>query len=155
MSPASITFTAVLCLLVGVALIYAAGRRSSTRRLTGRVSELEGQLSKMGESAVPISAAFRALLIKDLTHFHTPEMDELMVKLGPPYDLLDAEADRLSQLLAERSHDLSAMIDDNEREAAVMLPLVINRVRRDLEKSGIGAEPLIRLLVVSDNPKRS
>jgi hypothetical protein len=151
--------SAVLLLCIGLALAYAGGRRAAAKVLAeaqalalNRIAELERLTSLMEISAVPVSLAMMALDIKRLTHFHTPEMDALLVKLGPPYTLDDEEADRLEVMLRERAQDRSdPLIDEEEREAAMRLPWVIKSVRRDRLRSGLDAEPLIRLLVVSDN----
>lgn len=98
------------------------------RRTDARVSELELQLSAVKQSVLPISAAFQAILIKELTHYHTPRMDELMRQLGPPVTLTDAEQTELTALLQQRTIDMNGRISDSERDAAVMLPLVMKRV---------------------------
>lgn len=98
------------------------------RDMSKRVAELELQLSAVKQSVLPISAAFQAILIKELTHYHTPRMDELMVKLGPPVTLTEAEQAELATLLEQRTIDMNGRISDSERDAAIMLPLVVKRV---------------------------
>ncbi len=149
-------FGAVLSLFAGLLLYYLAGRQKAAAilaaanvRLVDRVNDLERQLSAVNQAVVPISAAFQAILVKELTHFHTPEMDGLMAKLGPPFTLTEVEAKRLGVLLEERQRDMNDQISDAERDAAQMLPLVMRRVLVDRERSGIEAEPLVRIMVVS------
>ena len=43
-----------------------------------RIAELETKLALVNAVVVPISTAFQAILIKELTHFHAPEMDALI-----------------------------------------------------------------------------
>lgn len=100
--------------------------------LAKRVVDLESQLSSVKQAVQPISAAFQAILIKELTHFHTPELDELMTRVGPPSTLTAEEETRMEQLLAERATELNGDIDSFERDAAVMLPMVLKRTKREI-----------------------
>src|SRR5687768_2616120 len=102
------------------------------RRLEDRVREMETQMSAMKSAVVPISAAFQAILVKELTHFHTPEMDALLEKLGPPLTITEAEEEDLRRLLKEREQVVDTRISESERDAAHMLPLVMRRVRAEL-----------------------
>lgn len=128
-------------LLVTLMLFYAV--------LRPRIVALERRIALLNQQTIPISAAFQAILVQDLTHFHTPEMDALMVKLGPPFILTRVETDRLIALLSERERDLGPEVPQSERDAAHMLPLVIRRVAADRERSGLQAEPLVRVLIAS------
>jgi hypothetical protein len=114
------------------------------RRTDARVAELELQLSAVKQTVLPISAAFQAILIKELTHYHTPRMDELMKKLGPPVTLNEAEQAELAALLHARTVDMDGRISDSERDAATMLPLVVKRVVAE----GLADDP-VRLGVVT------
>jgi hypothetical protein len=103
-------------------------------KLILRVIELERQLGLVNQAILPMSTAFQAILVKELTHAHTPEMDALLVKLGPPYVLTPAEEQRLAILLNERYSQLDPLVSESEREAAMILPLVMKRVRRETEQ---------------------
>jgi hypothetical protein len=70
--------------------------------------------------------------MKQLTHYHTPRLDLLLSKLGPPFMLTAEEEHELYNLLDIRTRDMGSEIDSSEREAAAMLPLVISRVRAEL-----------------------
>jgi hypothetical protein len=145
-----------LCLIAVVALAAARlGWRlvgpSSDAGFEVRIKRLENQYDVLRPGVLPISTAFQTVLRQDLTHFHTPEMDALMVKLGPPYVLTEAEAARLVEMLAERARDVSDLISDHERDAATMLPMVIRRVRAEAEAAG--SEPLVRIIIVADPPQ--
>ena len=147
-----------ISLLIALLLFYLSGRQkaaqalaSANLKLVDRVTDLERQLTSVTQQVVPISAAFQAILIKELTHFHTPEMDALMLKIGPPFTLTDGEAARLGVMLAERQRDMNDQISDSERDAAQMLPMVIKRVLADRERTGLEAEPLVRILVVEQS----
>ena len=102
-------------------------------KLLGRVTDLEAKLAVLNQAVIPISTAFQAILIKELTHYHTPEMDALLVKLGPPYVLTQADEVRLASLLIARTADVDPLISDSERDAANILPAVIRRVRIEAE----------------------
>jgi hypothetical protein len=103
----------------------AAGHVSMGSRMT----EIERSLNTIRQVIVPISMAFQEELVNDLTHFHTPEMDELMKKLGPPPTLTGDEEARLEILLDERTRDMGDKITAEERDAARMLPFVVRRAK--------------------------
>lgn len=113
------------------ALLLSTTRLEADQKMRDRITELERQLAVIGQTVQPISTAFQALLIKQLTHFHTPELDALLVKLGPPYGLSPDEETRIAELLDQRTRDMGELIDDSERDAAHMLPYVIRRVRTE------------------------
>lgn len=145
----------VVSLLVGAILFYAAGRRAAALLIAAghsdvlhRLSIAETELAVLRQQVVPISAAFQAVLVQNLTHYHTPELDALMVKLAP-YTLTKEEFNRLITLLDERTRDMGPEISEEEREAAIILPYVIRRVRADQERRGLAAEPLVRILVTT------
>lgn len=97
--------------------------------LQDRVTALEKQLLAFSSEVQPISEAFRAILIKQLTHFHTPVLDALMQKIGPPNTLTEPEMKLLCDELQKREKDMGPMIDDSERNAAKLLPLLVERMR--------------------------
>jgi hypothetical protein len=119
------------------AAVIAAGHRDLLNRVDeiekyARITELERRLSLIGD-AIPLATAFQASLIKELTHYHTPRMDELMTKIGPPSTLTGVEEAELWVLLAQRTHDMGQEISDSERDAAVILPFVMRRAKLELE----------------------
>lgn len=85
--------------------------------------------------AMPINAAFQALLTKELTHAHTPELDALLARAGPPSNLSPGEWERMRQLLDERYQDTAdEQIDDNERDAAFIYPIIVKRASQEYER---------------------
>ena len=96
-----------------------------------KITTLQTQLAVISAAVVPISTAFQSILIKELTHYHTPELDELMKRIGPPSQLNEIETARLEFLLTERSKDMAKEIPESERDAATMLPLVIKRAKAE------------------------
>lgn len=142
----------VVMLILGAVSTLLFARRGDRRKgvdekskadadLHKRIVELESQLMVVKEKVVPISAAFQAILIKELTHFHTPVMDALLVKLGPPNTLTDAEEKELAAALRQRSKDLNGAISDSERDAAEMLPMVVKRAKAE-EHIDLTQQPL-------------
>lgn len=143
---------AVLLLMVGSALTFMATRYwnlraakllaatdalkeiEAVRKATQeRLDEIERQLGSIAQTVQPISVAFQAILIKQLTHEHSPVLDDLMAKIGPPNILTDEEQVELLFELKERAKDMSSLISDSERDAAKMLPLVMDRVKAETE----------------------
>lgn len=116
------------------ALITEAARiADENAALVKRVQDLEAQSALLKQAVQPISVAMQALLIKELTHYHTPEMDALLVKVGPPNILTDAEQQRLIVLLTERTKDMDGRISDEERDAADILPAIMRRAKVELD----------------------
>lgn len=101
--------------------------------LTKRVASLENQLSLVSQTILPMSTAFQAILVKELTHFHTPEVDALLVKVGPPNVLTPAEEKELEIALEKRAREIDPLIDEAERDAARMLPMVMKRSKVESE----------------------
>lgn len=133
---AALTFVAArYWYLRSVATKTADELASNNALLMARVAELELRTSLVQQAVLPISAAFQAILIKELTHFHTPVMDELLAKLGPPVTLSAAEEKELLTALREREVEVDDAISDSERDAARMLPMVMKRVRIETELS--------------------
>ena len=99
--------------------------------LLDRVAELEKTIAVLNSEVQPLSTAFQAVLIKELTHFHTPEMDALLVKVGPPFALTISEEIALVLGLQKRSEDVGDQISESERDAAFMLPYVMKRAKAE------------------------
>jgi hypothetical protein len=125
--------------------IAAAQRAKELQEFVVRFADLEAKFAILSQAVVPISAAFQAILIKELTHFHTPEMDALMPKLGPPSTLSATEETRLATLLVERQQDMGDLITESERDAAKMLLLVAKRA--SVETVYMTGKPVIFKLV--------
>jgi hypothetical protein len=145
--------TITVSVVVSLIMFYAVGRRALAVA-NARIVVLEKQSALLHSQVIPISAAFQAILIQELTHFHTPEMDELMRKLGPPITITEDEMARLVTLLEERERDLGEDVPQEERDAAHMLPMVMKRVHTDKTRRGLEAEPLVRALVTQVEAKR-
>jgi hypothetical protein len=141
---------------------YFAGRketREDTQKVAeehkttvARIAELETKLALVNAAVVPISTAFQAILIKELTHFHTPEMDALMVRVGPPTTLTPEEEARLAVMLKERMDDMGPDISDSERGAAMILPEVMKRARAEQQVLSTVEAPQVKLVAVIDTP---
>jgi hypothetical protein len=118
---------AVLSLLVVMTMVAV------WRRIVG----LEAKFAIMASQVTPLSAAFRSVLIRELTHNHTPEMDALLARLENGPFLSQEEEERLYVLLRERVIEFDdPLITDRERDSAAMLPMVMKRVRGE-DASGV------------------
>lgn len=122
--------------------------------LVARVAEQETRLrlsEQATQAAAPIVTAFQALMIQKLTHADKPEMDKLMVRVGPPDTLTDDERARLLVMLHERSQDMAPAITDGERDAARILPIVMRMAAE--EQAGFataaGSQDLKLVTIVS------
>lgn len=96
-----------------------------------RLATAEAQLARIDQVVVPINTMMQAMLVRELTHPHTPEMDELMRKLGPPNTLTEQENERLLVLLDERSKDMGPRISASERGAAAIMPVIMERAKAE------------------------
>jgi hypothetical protein len=106
------------------------------------LAKIDAELSALKSQIAPVNAAFTAILIKELTHFHTPVMDALMEKLGDEHSLptiTDDEEAQLNSALKERMADMGPEISDNERDGAEMLPVMIRRKKREAQAVREGA----------------
>jgi hypothetical protein len=119
------------------------------QKVLDRLSEMEVKFATVNQAIIPISTAFQAILIKELTHYHTPEMDELMRKIGPPNTLTENEEIRLSVLLRERTLDMGPLISDSERDAALILPAIMKRARIEADKLKGAEELKLRLVTIA------
>ena len=117
--------------------------------LVEAVAELKSQLGLVSQVVTPINQAMQALLIRELTHFHTPELDMLMAKLPPDGVLTAKEEERIAVLLKEREQELNGRIPESEREAAHILPYVIKRVKAEKENIDDAATAAPQLKIVA------
>lgn len=125
----------------------AKSRDDEYKKTKSRLVELEQKLALVTQAVVPLNMAMQAMLIKELTHYHTPEMDALLVKLGPPNILTDTEANRLEVMLQERTVDMGTLVSAEERDAAFILPVIIKRAR--VEQETLADAEAIRLRLVT------
>ena len=103
-------FNSLLLAIVGAILTFLVTRYFANRRMIesehdkavlsnalrdDRITALQTQLAVISAAVVPISTAFQSILIKELTHYHTPELDALMKRVGPPSLLNEVETNRL------------------------------------------------------------
>ena len=123
----------------------AASMIEKQESLTKRMATIDRQLAMVGQAVMPISTAFQAILVKELTHFHTPRCDELLEKLGPPFLLTEEEEAELLQLLEERERDMGDLITPSERDAAHIFPAVMRRAR--VEAQALGTLPMTLRMV--------
>ena len=116
--------------LVAILLIMVVSF-ALTRYLTGRrEAKLHAEIAVLYEKfglPIPISTAFQTVLVKQMTHYHTPALDELMAKMLAE-TLTDSDRAELILALKERELDMGMLIDDSERGAAKLLPLLMERV---------------------------
>jgi DNA-directed RNA polymerase subunit F len=132
--------------LRNLAVSDAKSIREANEKLLSRVTELEREHALVKAAVVPITTAFQALLIKELTHFHTPIMDALMVKIGPPNTLTEDEAKQLEILLKERADDIGDVIPVSEKEAAIILPYVMRKAK--VEQEQINQESILAVVAI-------
>jgi hypothetical protein len=114
--------------------------------LLARLVELERRFSLIGQAIIPVSTAFQTMLVRELTHFHTPEMDSLMAHIGPPSTLSEEETNRLVVLLRQRASEPD--VPASERDAAYMLPAVMRRATAEALAMAEQQPTALRLLHV-------
>ena len=103
------------------------------QKALARLDALEKKQGIVDAQLVPFNGLMQAMLIKELTHAHTPEMDALMTKIGPPNTLTTTEEARLAVLLKERYERLDDTVPERERDAAFILPAIIRRARDEAQ----------------------
>lgn len=130
--------------LYAVAAVLLASIAAVAIFTSRRLTELDMRVKTLTETVIPISAAFRSVLIRELTHNHTPELDALLQKLEPTNKLTSQEEVRLAVLLRERVVEFNdPLITDSERDAAAMLPMVLKRVQRELEAEVLAVQAVV------------
>jgi hypothetical protein len=117
----------LLTAAVGAGITVLFNMRTSALVREKRLVAMETKLALVDAAVIPIATAMQAILIKELTHFHTPEMDDLLIKVGPPNTLTEDEQARLIVMLQERTKDLGEEISPSERDAAFIFPIVMKR----------------------------
>jgi hypothetical protein len=109
-----------------------AALEDTARSVQDQLGSLKSQMLILGQAVQPLTAAMAAVLVKQLTHFHAPNTDALLAKVGPPSTLTRAEEKQLAEAMDTR------MIDGDitllERNSAQLLLLFIERSR--LEDNG-------------------
>ena len=116
---------------LAIIMLIMAASFALTRYFTGRRENvLRAQIAKLYDKfgvPVPIDIAYQAMLVRRLTHFHTPVLDDLLARMLA--GTLDVQGRiELFDALRERGRDMGTLIDDSERAAAKLLPLVMERV---------------------------
>jgi len=91
------------------------------RELVQEVASLKERLAALDAEVMPISTAFTQVLVAKLTHMHTPELDALLAKIGPPFTLSTDEEASMYVLLHKRQIEVDDLIDSEERDAAAIL----------------------------------
>jgi hypothetical protein len=132
----------------------AAGIAKGHADLVTRVDVLDKQLALMGQTVAPISTAFQSVLVKELTHFHTPVLDALLVKIGPPSTLTPDEEVEMAKLLKQRTVDMGDQITEQEREAAEILPLIIKRAKAEQAALDAGAPVQVKFVSIKPNEEK-
>jgi hypothetical protein len=116
-----------------------ATRIAATAAMAARITEAETKLRVFEAQASPINAAFAALLVKEMTHFHTPVMDALLAKTPPAQaTITEEELVELIAALKQRMEDMGSEISDDERDAAEIFPPLLRRVKREAARIASG-----------------
>ena len=129
-----------------VTLVWSAVARK--KEVEKRLVELESKLALVNAAVAPISTVFLEILKKELTHFHTPEMDALL-KLTPCNLTPDEEA-RLKVMLKERERDIGMEISESERDAAHMFPAVMRRAQQEQEQLKMALDLKLTIISIAD-----
>ncbi len=131
------------------ALLKAKTLSEAHEAVLARLSVVETQLKLTEQMTSPIVTAMQAILVKQLTHAHRPELDALLVKIGPPDILTDQERARLLVLLHDRSWDVDPSVGTEERSAAKILPLLMPMAvaeQKAFAEAGVSAN--LRLMTI-------
>ena len=134
----------VALLVLGVVAVWVFFHR---RRLAdlAQLRTMQDQISSIALAhAVPINAAYQAMLAAELTHAHTPELDALLARAGPPSDLVPAEWERLRVMLVERYQTFDDdQVSGAERDAAFIFPFVVQRAQREYEAAQLAKNMIL------------
>lgn len=139
-------------------IMFTVNRVASTRdrkrtadetkmaELEKTIADLKTRVALYDKVIEPLWTAAQRKLIEELTHFHTPELDELIAK-----DVADALPDRdrplMFKLMEERAATLDGSITPQEREAAAIYPIISNKAREERLAIKVATEPPVPMLV--------
>jgi hypothetical protein len=147
---------AILLLFVGALLTFLATafwvRRAAKAAHDKRVTELERQMAVLMAEAKPINAYVQAMAIAKLTHFHTPETDKLLAKVGARERLSGSDVERLAHALKERESVVDSEVDEEERIWARILPDIIRLAKIEADRLASGTVPVDVLRVIVPSP---
>jgi hypothetical protein len=125
--------TAVLMTVIISFAIVQSQRESRSELLLKRLAALERMNELLTGPVLRMNAAIQQMLVLKLTHYHTPETDRLLAKLSP-FTLTPEEEVELIAALHERELDMGNLIDDEERSAAKLLPIIMRLVAAENAK---------------------
>lgn len=100
----------------------------------GRLSALEQQMAVLTAEAQPINAYVQAMAIAKLTHFHTPETDKLLAKVGTNTRLSEPDVEKLALALKQREVVVDSEVDEEERIWARIFPDIVRLARIEAER---------------------
>lgn len=117
------------------------------RTLNADIVSIKVAMSKLDTQVSPLWAKVQAQISADLHHPHPQykEMDDLLEKLEA-ITITSEERARLEVLLVQRSHDMSPMISNSQRESAVIMIQVMKKVLREAEESPVDAKGKVELV---------
>lgn len=130
--------------------------RHEREDILARLVKIETSLAVIDQKVMPISTALQTILVKELTHFHTPRMDSLLARIGPPSQLTNAEEEELTIALFERTQDMHDLISDSERDAAFILPAIMRRAKIECQllQSVIAKAYVLKYVAVENLPDK-
>lgn len=99
-----------------------------------RITDLEKQMAVLTAEAQPINAYVQAMAIAKLTHFHTPETDELLAKVGANERLSEPDVEKLAAALKEREGVVDSEVDEEERIWARIFPDIVRLAKIEAER---------------------
>lgn len=137
-------FSAILTFIAAAYWFTRHRDTAAAKSIADRLAALESKAMLAEQAIMPISNAFQAILVKQLTHYHTPVLDALLAKLDP-YTLTDEEEIIFYRELEVRTRDMGSQIDASERNAAKMLPFVIKRIK---EETDLASKVGLQIVVV-------
>lgn len=141
-------YNTIIILIIGAGITFVLGRLSTkinkkeldSEDKENRIIELEQKLAVLSAEAAPIHAAFLAMSIAKLTHFHTPATDKILQKIIYPFSQTEEEIEELRIVMEERMIELNGEIEGAEKIHAKILPDLIRlahieATERDEEKA--------------------
>lgn len=128
----------VLLLTTGAMLTFFATwfwKRNAAKDVDKtRITELEKQMAVLMAEAQPINAYVQAMAIAKLTHFHTPETDQLLATVGAGERLSEPDVKKLAAALKEREGVVDSEVDEEERIWARIFPDIVRLAKIEAER---------------------
>jgi len=134
-----LVLSAALTFIIAWFWRYRATRDAERDKILTRLGDLDRQLAVVSTQVSPLWAAVQSKIAKDLTHPHPQfkQMDALLRKLEA-MTITPDERTLLGELLEERIVSDDPAVNEDERDSATIMKIVMKKAEKELADSESG-----------------